>query len=253
MTTDEYMERVFYNNQSQRCHYYNRYNDNHTEEEKDTLYMTIPIKGDAVEIPIFIMDTFMALVAGHGVNNTPDEISVSIKSKAYSSGYKSFDRSIKIALNEEYNNSKLVILEGKDGNEKKTYYATKSALFDKDFKPLMIATWQLRKVTRGLSRTKWFFDKPILRLTPDFYLSKHDNVGRFVCKKMLHMIYDVHLFVPSRHYYDIGFEAQDEEDYKPNVIIGNIPFKMKKVSVPSITTANQDLLKVALDNLEDIV
>lgn len=250
------MKRVFYNDQLHNCYYHRGIGNYQAEEEKDTLYMTIPIKGNTVEVPVFVINTFMDLVENHGIDDSPDEIAVSIKSEAFSSGYKSFDRCIKVSLSEDYKNSKLVLLEGKEGNEKKAYYATKSALFDKDFKPLMMATWKLGKKdalqTLDLSGDKWFFEKPILRLTPEFYLSKYDNVGRFICKKMLPMIYDVLLAAPSIHYYNSKFEVNYREEYKPSVIIDNIPFEMRKVDVPSITTTNQDLLKVALDNLEDI-
>lgn len=225
------------------------------ENEREYLYLMVPVKGKSVEIPVFLGNEYINLIEHHEPDDIPDYMAVRLESKAKQSRYSTFDRVIRSVLNENYTDSKLVRFTGKE-EEGNVYYGTKSALFDKDFNPLMLCTWQIKVEnvahTGDIPIFKRIFKKPILRIAPQFYTGKYDSVGRFVCKKMLTTLLDMSVYPPKAYYYSTKFKYTSASNCHPKVVIDSFPFEIRKVSCPSISTTSQELRKVVLDNLEDV-
>lgn len=219
---------------------------------KNTLLMTIPSSGSQKEIPMFVLDKYLELVTVHG-GKEPDLLSVSLECHNHISSYSVFDRIIRDVLSDKFSYHGLVRLQGKDGSNIHTYYGTQAALFQEDLKPLMICTWMMEqrqvKNSRG-TRLVNFLVKPIIRVAPSFFLAKQDNVGRFVFKKMIPLLMQRLIYAPSLYNHP-NFKHTDTT-YIPSIIVESIPFQLKKIDKPSISTTNEKLRRLVLDNLEDM-
>lgn len=252
--TEEWMERIFADS-ADECY---RFSPLATEDTKTAHFMLVPSKGDKVEIPVFIIKQYGDMLDQKTLDGVPDYISIPLKVSGYKNFYTSFDRIIRSTLHDSFSSHGLVKLQGKDGSDIHTYYATKSALFDKNLNPLMMCTWQMEKrmaipgqVTYREAVYKSYFIKPILRIAPEFYLAKHDNVGRFINKKMISLILSKATYTP-RYYLSDHLGVLYNHPYIPAVLIEDIPFEIKTVPAPSVSTTREELLNLALENLEDM-
>lgn len=251
ISIESWMRNVFHNSTSMDC--YNSYRNLLLEEdEKARPYMMIPCKGDRLEIPVLAIQSFIDAVCANGIDNIPDYMAVKLESIAKQPRFTAFNGVIRSALDSNFSVSRLVRFIGKDKEDTTVYYGTKSALFDKDFMPLMMGTWEVEKKYNG-DYARYNFVKPVLRIVPDFYLDKYDNVGRFVCKKMIPMLLEGGCVPPSAYIdADKYFIRNPRILYTPKVVLEKIPFEIKKTDAPSISTTNEDLIKAALDNIQDI-
>lgn len=223
------------------------------EQNREKLYMLVPLEEDHIEVPVFLIGEMAKLLVNKGMDNLPDMMAVSLSSTAKKSRFSAFSSIIRDVLSEDYINTRLVRFEGKEGTEIHTYYATKSALFNEDFEPLMLCTWQLeKKKLPASSFHRFYYKKPIMRITPDFFTDKYDNVGRFICKKLLTSLLDTRVIAPTASANGYLQSLTPYENYSPGIVIDKIPFQLKKVEAPSIATTHEGLLKLALDNINDI-
>lgn len=215
----------------------------------DTRYLIIPSADAIVEIPLFILQEYAEIIK----TKTPDCISVELKCSNHISPYTTFNRIIKDVLLDNFHTHGLVKLLGKDGSTQHTYYGTKSALFSESLEPLMMCTWLLETKQAENTQTptfKTFLSKPIIRVSPSFFLTKPDNVGRFILKKMIPLLLERN--VCYSNYYNSILSNIPNNSYTPRLIIEKIPFELKQVDVPSISTASESLLKLVQNNIEDM-
>lgn len=219
--------------------------------KKTSLYMTIPLQSSSIEIPAFALNAFSSLVS----SGLPDGMVVPLFSKSYSTYYKSFAKIIEIVLTDYFPHTRLMRVEGRDADRRIVYYATQGALFDSSFHPLMMCTWQLRQKPAEVDNNTanlWWFTTPIMRLTPEFYLQRPDNVWRFVCKKVLPALLHTRVEVPIRHYNNSHFGQEWGTYFTPKVEIAPCPFPVKAASMPSISTTNDSLCATVLQNIDDL-
>lgn len=220
---------------------------NRTEMEKPWPFMVVPVEGDRTEIPVMMLDKFSTML---NKNAVPDEFAVSLHSNGCSTTYKSFSKIMEVVLGEPFKKG-LIRTKGVDGSKVNVYYATHGALFSDSFKPLMMCSWILEKrpcEAEGVTDADamWHFAKPIMRISPDFYLQKYDNVGRFVNKKLLSAVLESYVM------YGYTCRIKDAyENFKPTVEIAECPFKIATTMQPSISTTNSSLAKIVIDNMSD--
>lgn len=251
VNTQQWMQQLFSYVTTSNCYS----NATDTEDRKRACFMIVPSKGDKVEIPLFVLRQYADMLKQYSLDKATDCISIPLKFKGYKSHYTSFDCIIKDTLNSSFENSGLVKIQGKDGAINHTYYASKGALFDSSLKPLMLCTWQMEKRTIDPYQVslhpqiKSYFTKPVLRIDPEFFLCKPDNVGRFIIKKMVTMLLDRAVYVPMR-FGELGVIYN--HDYTPSLVVEKIPFEIRTVPAPSISTTRESLLNLVLDNLEDM-
>lgn len=230
------------------------YHSNISIPPKDALYLIVPCAGDKKEIPVFILEQYLEHLVGKTIDDEPDYISVALECQDYRSSYSTFNYIIRDTLSDCYVKHKLVPLQGKDGDTVHNYWGTKVTLFSDDLKPLMMCTWLLEKRQVENSRGgvfKNYMVKPLIRISPDFFLAKQDNVSRFILKNMIPKLLQRGIDVPSL-YGTNCVRSLTPPLYTPTVIIEDIPFQLKRVSRPSISTTNESLLQLALDNLDDL-
>lgn len=244
-----YVVNVFNSSGYTNCFPHGTTDDIVADLAKEIVYMEIPLNENRIEVPVFALSTFRTL---EKINNTSSKLVVSLYSKGETSKYKSFNKIMETVLNESFAASRLVRLEGKDGDKTTVYYATSGAIFNDNFQPLMMSSWILEKepVDSNMDINilyHWSFDKLILRIDPEFYLSKPDNVGRYIMKKIIPTILGRAYFPPDYHDTFYGCSSS----HLPSLVVEKCPFLTRHISRPSISTTNKVLAETVVDNIED--
>lgn len=245
-TFDNFINNLFHSDGWRRC---GLHGNNSDEVEKPWPTMIVPIGEDRAEIPVMVMHKFKSLADNDSV---PDELAISLHSNGNSTTYKSFAKIMEVVLNEPLI-SGLVKIKGVDGSDTHIYYATHGALFSESFKPLMMCSWIMEKrpykKTNCDEKVMWCYAKPIMRIDPDFYLSKYDNVGRFVNKKVLSAVleHNIQLYLN----YSLINIGSCGNSFMPTVEICKCPFETRTTDSPSITTTNSILADTVINNIDD--
>lgn len=218
--------------------------------------MIIPINSNSFEVPIFALEAFSVMHLRGTVEST-DAIVVNLCKGTGTSTYKSLACRVRDILQKGYSANQLTLLtEGSDPNP---YYGTGGAIFNKDFQPVMLLTWQMQKVfdieeenSRYLFRYR--FTKPILRVAPEVFILKADSVQRFIINKIVPKLLNLsYVYKPDMRACSELFLRNDYTRLVPKVEIEKCPFEVKEADAPSISTTNEKLLDVALNNLEEII
>lgn len=208
----------------------------------ETLYMTIPLIGNHIEVPLF---AFRALLGPLD----SEAIVVGLNQIGCTTNYKSLPNNLRHALSYSYKGSHLTRIPlGNEGS----YYATWGAIFDKNYLPVMLLTWEIDKVpVEGILKYKTVH--PVLRIAPEVF-KKTNAIEKYIVNKIIPEALSITcLEWPYRS--GSNFIIHNVEDLTPDikVIIDHCPFAIRKTAVPSISTTNKDLLNIALDNLDEII
>lgn len=218
---------------------------------EESLYMIIPTTEDTLEIPTFTLGIFEK---NYSLRYGSDALVVTLKHIGKSSNYKTLDTSLKDSLTGTYTNDFLVKLpDAKDSTRK--YYVTNGAIFDEDFKPIMMLTWEVKKALTDKETACYDFLRPILRVRPEVFINKSNSIERYVINKIVPTALSLnYISAPFAHGYDLfKVNGITSRRFKAKVIIDKIPFEIKATDVPSISTTNEELLNIALNNIDELV
>ena len=217
-----------------------------------SLYMMIPMKEPKIEIPLFALDNVV------NVSNLDiiDALAVTLDNTNKISSFKTINASIINNIESSIKNYHLIEFGTQPGEQK--YYCTHGAIFNKDFKPVMMMTWEFEKVVSTDLNIPYKLRplRPILRIDPKVIIYKSDSVERYIVNKMMPSalsLYNVYNPYVRGSCKILDLNGYGDKSYKVKVIIENMPFALRKTDTPSISTTNEELMKVALDNLEEIV
>lgn len=216
-------------------------------------YMLIPVTGDNIEIPTMAMYSLPTLENKILQKEPIDALVVNLNNNGGYSSFKSVSASIRDAFTVLYKNAhlrKLVTV----GDPEKTYYGTYGAIFDENFKPIVMLSWELKKIYRDDDQDpfRYKFIRPILRVAPEVFINKSNTVERFIINQIIPTALSViHLSSPTFHRSMI-YES-NSDNCKVKVLIEKIPFIIKETDVPSISTTNEELLGTALNYIDEIV
>ena len=140
-------------------------------------------------------------------------------------------------------------------NDENPYYTTWGAIFNKDYIPVMMLTWELEKEPLPDNTDfQYKFTRPVLRLAPEVF-RKSNAVEKYIVNKVIPEILTLDgLNFPFREGLH-GFYKHDYGEVVPDVkiIVEYCPFRLSSVDMPSISTTNKDLLNIALDNLDEVI
>ena len=162
------------------------------------------------------------------------------------SRYKSIERAMQDALTmpfQDYLWTSLV----KEGTETILYYVTNGMILNADLYPIMVASWEMEYTEDRLR-----YVRPVLRISPECFINTTGAMEKLIVRKILPVALQEK--VPS--YLGGSEESCIETDslLRPiKVEIENIPFCIKEVDTPSISTSNKALLQIGLDNLEELL
>lgn len=215
-------------------------------------YMLIPVTGDNVEIPTMAMYSLYQ-VAEKITNKKPiDTIVINLENTGGYTTYKSVETCFRDAFRTSYQNTRLRKLITV-GNPEKTYYGTYGAIFDETFKPIVMLSWELKKIYRDDGQFRYKFIRPILRVTPEVFINKSNTVERFIINKLIPTTLSLtHIYSPI--YRSIIYETNSGDcNLKAKVLIEDCPFVIKETDVPSVSTTNEKLLDTVLNYIDELV
>lgn len=216
-------------------------------------YMLIPVTGDNIEIPTMAMFSLPTLENKILQKEPIDALVVNLNNNGGYSSFKSVSASIRDAFTVLYKNAhlrKLVTV----GDPEKTYYGTYGAIFDENFKPIVMLSWELKKIYRDDEQNpfRYKFISPILRVAPEVFINKSNTVERFIINQILPTALSI-TYLSSPIFHRSMIYESNSGNCKVKVLIEKIPFIIKETDVPSISTTNEELLGTALNYIDEIV
>ena len=218
-------------------------------------YMLIPVTGNNIEIPTMTMYSLPTLENKILQKEPIDALVVNLNNNGGYSSFKSASASIRDAFTVLYKNAhlrKLVTV----GDPEKTYYGTYGAIFDENFKPIVMLSWELEKIYRDDEQVpfRYKFIRPILRVAPEVFINKSNTVERFIINQIIPTALSInYLSSPSCHRSVIYESNSTNCNTKVKVLIEKIPFIIKETDVPSVSTTNEELLDTALNYIDEII
>lgn len=218
-------------------------------------YMLIPVTGDNIEIPTMAMYSLPTIEEKILKNEPVDTIVVNLENIGRYTLYKSVNAGVRDLFSVIYKNSRLRKLTTV-GDPEKTYYGTYGAIFDENFKPVVMLSWELEKIYRDDEQRpfKYKFTRPVLRVASEVFINKSNTVERFIINKIIPTTLSVtYLSSPSYHRSEIYESNSTNCNTKVKVLIEKIPFIIKETDVPSISTTNEELLDTAVNYIDEIV
>lgn len=145
------------------------------------------------------------------------------------------------------------------GAEGSPYYCACGAIFDKDFQPVLMVSWTMERVSvEDAKEEDWAFRfrflQPILRVSPEVIINKSNPIERYIVNQIIPKTLSLSVVTPA--YYsrsDVFVKDFSTRSRTPQVIIDKMPFEIKKVEAPSVSTTNKELLNVALSHIEEVI
>lgn len=224
--------------------------NNSLNREEGIKYMVIPISEKPMEIPTFVLSQFetdFRLIHGR------DALIVTLKHLGKNTNYKTLDASLRDSLTSTYTNDYLIKLPNVKDTTRK-YYVTCGAIFDENFKPIMMQSWEAKKALSDKATAYYDFLRPILRISPEVFINKSNSIERYIINKIVPTALSLNFIgAPAAHGHDLFMGDNLGKRFKAKVVIDKIPFEIKSVNVPSISTTNEELLNIALDNIDELI
>ena len=216
-------------------------------------YILIPVTGDSIEIPTMAMYSLPTLENKILQKEPIDALVVNLNNNGGYSSFKSVSASIRDAFTVLYKNAHLRRLVTV-GDPEKTYYGTYGAIFDENFKPVVMLSWELEKIYRDDEQVpfRYKFIRPILRVAPEVFINKSNTVERFIINQIIPTALSI-IYLSSPIFHRSMIYESNSGNCKVKVLIEKIPFIIKETDVPSISTTNEELLDTALNYIDEII
>ncbi len=235
------------------------YNSNYrhhsmTSSRNISSYMVIPVSENLFEMPVFALPMFTTRNMER-TNEKMDAMVVEFKDASTRTTYASMDAKVRDALSMSYYSHELVrIAEGNAPNSP-YYYGTHGLLLDKDFTPLMMMSWIMEKTSlEGEDSFAFRYKRPLLRVATNVFRDRSNSMERYIINKIVPTalsIYNVRRpTMRDSLYYESGSTYTNQQ---VKIEIDKCPFKFMKTDVPSISTTNEELLEVALANIDEVL
>lgn len=211
----------------------------------DTAYLEIPITSPVFEVPVFAIDKFdNALTNGY---DNQEAIVIRLSMGDKESRYTTVGRAMQDLIRSEYNSYALIPISVKQGNNEVHYFVTQGAVFDESLKALAMFSW-LIEWHKDDEESSFKLVRPILRVSPDCYLEKANQMEKLIANKMINTVLSRTVDYPNT--VQIANELCLQE---VKVEICNSPFHIRKADVPSISTTTKKLLSTAAEYLDEII
>lgn len=206
-------------------------------------FMIIPVNKDKIEIPAFAMEEFADYVEK---KQSADVFIARLECQNYKTTYTTVDSIVREIICEDPG-KKLVkmCIPGYDS----LYYGTKGAIFDKDLRPLMMMSWVFNKEKDAEGDDVFFFDRPIVRINPDCYVSQSNSLERYISKKIITQSLNASVWVPTV----TGLKNKRITYMAPKVEIDTCPFKIVQADRPSVLTTTKQILQTVTDYIDELI
>lgn len=225
--------------------------------DESSCYLNIPISNDTFEIPAFVLDAFSSKNI-HMLSdvNSADTIAVRLEYHGLKAFYKSLNCNVRSVF--ETNKEGGIIQFPEMGDLGRVYYGVQGAIFYANHSPAMMLTWEMQRTPMENSSnvTENFYKllRPILRVHPEVLINKSDSMERFIVNKIIPEALSLnYVHTPILHNCNVITNLCTSNTYKVKVIIDKFPFTITYIDKPSISTTNEELLQVALDNIDELI
>lgn len=213
-------------------------------------YMNVPIFKDVFELPVFMLGK----LSNRNLPVTPDEVDSFTACLNYTgteSDFKTLSSKMRNILINTFNRARLVKIP-LDTQGKNYYYGTCGAIFNKNLMPVMIMSWRIEKVQQDNPDKSFVykFTQPILRVSSSVFTVKADSLTRYIINQIIPNALRNRYDAPP--IYSNPLFPSTYESFNIKVDIGEFPFTLQKVNAPSVSTTNEELLNVALANIDEI-
>lgn len=251
VTLDSVIRSLFQGNYSHSRIMEHRYRNLPTDAVTSTVFMEIPVRSEVIEMPVFAFDDFINI--GKRVLSV-DTMVAQLYSNDIQSEYKSLDSIMKDCLSTKFSKHLTVV---SVPNAVSTYYCTYGAVFNSNFKPLMMMSWLMERRCDDDGREKYYYKRPLLRINPDVYMNKEDAVQRFIVNKLIVNSLYCSFYTPYYPNVDSflnqNSRMSERDSWKVKVEIDECPFVIRRPDIPSISISNKDLLQIAADHIDEIL
>lgn len=206
-------------------------------------FMMIPVNKDKIEIPAFALEEFADYVEK---KQSADVFIARLECQNYKTTYTTVDSIVREIICEDPG-KKLVkmCIPGYDV----LYYGTKGAIFDKDLRPLMMMSWVFNKEKNAEGNDVFFFDRPIVRINPECYVSQSNSLERYISKKIITQSLNASVWVPTV----TGLKNKRITYMAPKVEIDTCPFKIVQADRPSVLTTTKQILQTVTDYIDELI
>lgn len=192
------------------------------------MFWKIPVKDPEVEIPLCLIQYFIAHVrADTDFLALPLYSSESCTHTASSSLFKT---AFKKYLNKG-GFCKLVL--AKEGYNE-VYYATSGAVLDKNFIPVWVCSWKMSKDELG----HWSCNQPVVRYSNSLFQKKNDPMATYLTSTLFKKLLDMEVSNPERycHYHPLTVAISPYNSF----------CTLQRVNIPSVSVTDRDLRMLAL-------
>lgn len=206
-------------------------------------FMMIPVNKDKIEIPAFTLDEFAYYV---GKKQSADVFIARLEYQNYKTTYTTVDSIVREIICEDPDKKLIkMCIPGYDF----LYYGTKGAIFDKDLRPLMMMSWVFNKEKDAEGNDVFFFDRPIVRINPDCYVSQSNSLERYISKKIITQSLNSRVWTPTVS----GLKTDRVRYVAPKVEIDTCPFKIVQADRPSVLTTTKQILQTVTDYIDELI
>lgn len=215
------------------------------------VYLKIPLNKEIVEIPILTLSDFYSPRWRNKITQYSSLV-ISLQDYGYEFSYTTLDRIMREALLTNFKSTKLYKVDVKQGEDTITYYVTRGTVFDADYHPIMMLSWELEKqeIEEDTNTPPFNLKRMIIRISPDCYLNKTDPMRRMIANKIVNLVLSNNR---SSHVSCNGLINGHVRDMRPVVEIAKCPFDIIHPQSPSPDTSNKELISVALNHVGEIV
>ena len=212
-------------------------------------HLEIPINSYRFELPVFAMSNFFKMVRTLPPSKIEkiNALILDLYSMGYSTRYKTMSKYMPGVLIEDIIAYGQLYLPIKEENQH--YYGCHGAIFTREFKPIMMCSWMV-EVHNSDDTTIYDFQYPILRIRPECYLHQSNQMEKWIVKKLLPLALTIKVCIPSMEDSAIRVPTQS---LPIKVEIADFPFKIRATEAPSISTTNEELLKVVINHAEELI
>lgn len=222
-------------------------------------YLEIPIDQEEFEVPIFAMQIFKDIVK-QNLDTQTQAIAVELYSRERDLRYVSVERYMRDVLVDEFARNRLLKCYAKTKEGTVKYYGTHGAVFNEEFTPVAMCSWQLRRINcfndeSGETEIRYAFVRPIFRIDPLLYTNQQDTMEKFLAKKFINLLLSDTVLTPHRDnlLQRIILTGSYIDNMNPSIYIERNPFNITTISEPTIDTTNEELREAALEHIDEVI
>lgn len=206
-------------------------------------FMIIPVNKDKIEIPAFALDEFVYYAEE---KQSVDVFIARLECQNYKTTYTTVDSIVREIICEDPDKKLIkMCIPGYDS----LYYGTKGAIFNKDLKPLMMMSWVFNKEKDAEGNDVFSFERPVVRINPDCYVSQSNSLERYISKKIITQSLNSCVWVPRV----TGLRTNRITYMAPKVEIDSCPFKIVQADRPSVLTTTKQILQTVTDYIDELI